>query len=256
MTFPSHTAPDVPHGQIALFLDIDGTLAPIVPSPHDASIPADTLSCLQALHEATGGAVALVSGRNLTDIDRMSGDAFPAAGQHGLELRMADGTIQRQDADYALIASLTEELMELQAQYPWLLIEPKGLSIAVHYRQVPELKDMVVATLASMAAEHPGLRLQHGKMVCEIRVGKGSKGEAIKRLLATRPFAGKIPVFAGDDLTDEEGFAAVNALGGVTIKIGEGETTARWRMPDVISFGLWLRALLHAQTHQQPLGAL
>lgn len=248
----SHTPPPLPDGQIALFFDIDGTLAPIAERPEQACIPGETITILQMLRQYTGGAVAFISGRNLEEIDRLSGGPYPAAGQHGLEMRGASGAVERQEQHREVIVRVAEHLRAIAAEHPGLLVEEKGLSVALHYRQAPKLAGLVERALVALEAQYAGLLcLQRGKMVGELRIAGGGKGAAIRSLAETAPFAGKTPIFVGDDLTDEEGFHAVNALGGISIKIGEGDTNAQWRIDSVDHLGSWLRRLaLHVgRTH-------
>jgi trehalose 6-phosphate phosphatase len=253
--FPTHPAPPLPDSPIALFLDIDGTIAPLASTPQDARIPGETLAILRMLRQYTNGSVALISGRNLADIDRISDDVFPAAGQHGLELR-TDSTVEAGAHDTGAMTEVAKEIRHFTDSHPLLLVEDKGLSVAVHYRRAPELAAMVEEKLSSLAAHHADrLCLQRGKMVAELRMAGGGKGNAIQRLLRTPAFAGKMPVFAGDDSTDEDGFIAVNALHGMSIKIGGGESVAQWRVASVEDFTSWLRCLALHLTPQAEVAA-
>ncbi len=226
----------------ALFFDIDGTLAPIAKTPGAAAIPQHTLLELIRLKRA-GAAIALVSGRTIEDVDRMCHPyRFCVAGQHGLEIREENEQWVKVSDKQELMASLTESVETFHRSYPSLLIEYKGLSIAVHYRAVPELGNTVDAFLLElMEKHHDSLMLQKGKMVCEIRLSGSSKGDAIRYLMSTRSFNGKFPVFAGDDLTDEAGFEVVNELEGLSIKIGEGSTRASYRMDTLDQLHYWLQ---------------
>ena len=229
--------------QAALFFDIDGTLALIAPTPGAAAIPPQTLSELMRLKQV-GAAIALVSGRTIEDVDRMCAPyRFCVAGQHGLEIREEDGQKLQLTTKQELLSAMAENIEEFHRQHPLLLIEYKGLSIAVHYRAAPEWGEEVEAFLTGLMETDPeSLFLQKGKMVCELRLSGSSKGGAIRYLMSKKPFSGRIPVFAGDDHTDESGFEAVNELNGMGIKIGEGSTLAQYRMDNPEQLQEWLSA--------------
>ncbi len=235
--------PPAPRREWAYFFDVDGTLAPLAPTPAQAFIPPATLLSLRAL-ESNGGAVALVTGRSLVSLDALCGlYRFPAAGQHGLELRLPDGSVRcGADAEAAgIIKAITPEIERLTARHPHLIAEYKGLSIAVHYRADPALEPIVEATADAIVSAYEGqLCIQKGKMVREIRPVGANKGEAIMAFMLNPAFSGRTSVFAGDDLTDESGFATVNALGGVSIKVGQGETMARYLLQDTRDLQEWL----------------
>ena len=226
----------------AFFFDIDGTLAPIAATPDEAHIPSEILTLIARIQRA-GSPVAMVSGRTIVDIDRMcQPEHFCAAGQHGLEIRHMDGRIYALADNTSVMKHVMRRVQEFQNHYPELLFEYKGLSIAVHYRNAPQLQAQVDIFLNETAVEFSDtIALQKGKMVGELRLKGASKGEAITKLMKTAPFAGCTPVFAGDDLTDEAGFEAVNILGGVSIKIGEGDTRALHRMENPKTLHEWLR---------------
>jgi trehalose 6-phosphate phosphatase len=229
---PGELAQLAPARASAYFLDVDGTLLEIEPHPQDvcADLPlVELLSCLAA---DLNGALALVSGRAIDDLDRIfSPRSFPSAGLHGAEIRFADGA--RTCAGSAAMDIARPELRAFAAKHPGLMLEDKGATLALHYRQRPELVDDVRAALAQFA-EQPGLAVQQGKMVAELKQAQYKKGTAIEALLATRPFQGRTPVFIGDDLTDESGFDFVNRIGGVTIRVGiaGSPTAARFYLSD------------------------
>ncbi|WP_150667103.1 trehalose-phosphatase [Pandoraea anhela] len=234
--------------KVAFFFDLDGTLAPLAPRPDAVKLPRDTARVLASLFERANGAVAVVSGRAIDDIDGLLAPLrLPAAGLHGAEIRHADGQLLRaagHAADTERIAAMAAPLQALVAQHPGLLLENKGSALALHYRGAPELAGVARDTMRALAelhAEH--FALQPGKLVFELRPRHVSKGRAITALLQEGPFAGRTPLFAGDDLTDEAGFADVNALGGITIKIGDGQTCARHRLPTPEALTAWLLTL-------------
>ncbi|MGC7402721.1 trehalose-phosphatase [Pandoraea pneumonica] len=232
----------------AFFFDLDGTLAPLAARPDAVKLPRDTASVLARLKERTQGALAVVSGRRIDDIDGLLAPLHvPAAGLHGAEIRYANGDLQRADGvahDTARIAAMVAPLRALVDQHPGLLLENKGSALALHYRGAPELAGVARDTMRALAELHADtFALQPGKLVFELRPRNVSKGRAISLLMQTPPFAGRTPLFAGDDLTDEAGFADVNAHGGITIKIGEGETCARHRLPSPEALTAWLLTL-------------
>ena len=238
------TGKNVP--DLALFLDIDGTLAPIAPTPDQARIPIHTLVLVHALFLQLQGAVAIVSGRSIKDIDAMCAPyIFPAAALHGLEMRFGEERLVASAFGSAALEPARSVIQGMHIAYPNLVIEDKGLSIAVHYRQAPLMGDIVLSHLQALLDEAPEkLSLQQGKMVVELRLKGGSKGMAITHFMTTPAFAGRVPLFVGDDQTDEEGFRAVNALGGISIKIGNGESVAKHRFETIELFHDWLVVLV------------
>ncbi|PTE00386.1 trehalose-phosphatase [Pandoraea apista] len=256
---PSTTTPadtcDVDVATVAFFFDLDGTLAPLASRPDAVRLPRDTASVLARLFERTNGAVAVVSGRAIDDIDGLLAPLrVAAAGLHGAEIRHADGEWVRAEGhalDTARVAEMAAPLRALVAQHPGLLLENKGSALALHYRNAPELVGVARDTMCALADLHAdSFALQPGKFVFELRPRHVSKGRAIATLLKEAPFAGRTPLFAGDDLTDEAGFADVNALGGITIKIGEGDTCAHHRLPSPEALTAWLLTLRHTAPRQ------
>ena len=230
-----------------LFLDIDGTLLELAPTPSEVRVDRDLASLLPALHAALGGACALVTGRSLTDVDVLfPGLRLPAAGQHGCERRDAAGGVHLHAPDRATLARLRALFAAFAARHEGLLLEDKGASLAVHYRQAPELASQVHRTMTAALADLPdaALRLQPGKCLVEVRPEGRDKGTAIRDFLREPPFEGRRPVFVGDDLGDEHGFAVIRRFGGISVKVGPGPTRARYRLPDVASVRAWLAALL------------
>ncbi|WP_043238406.1 trehalose-phosphatase [Stutzerimonas azotifigens] len=229
----------------ALFLDVDGTLADIQPRPEQVFIPRTTLDTLAEL-QARGCLVAAVSGRRLADIDTLlSPLVLPGAGIHGTERRDAAGRLHRLGLDEALLAQVGAELERACALLPGVRLEGKGVAFALHYRQAPEREAEVAALASEFVSRYPeALVLQPGKCVFELKPKGASKGGAIEAFMHAEPFAGRLPVFVGDDLTDEAGFEVVNRLDGWSVKVGAGETCARMRLPSVPAVADWLRLLL------------
>ena len=215
----------------ALFLDFDGTMVDIAPQPSAVHVPEPLLDLLRELQAYLGGAVAVISGRPIAQIDEFL-DPLPlaVAGVHGAERRGADGTITLLDTHP--LDRVEEVAHALAAQHPRLLVEVKRGSLALHYRLAPELEAVVLGAMQEAVDASPGVTLLRGKMVAEAKPGGASKGRAIEDFLQEAPFTGRRPVFIGDDVTDEAGFLTVQRLGGVGIKVGDGATVAVGRLAD------------------------
>jgi trehalose 6-phosphate phosphatase len=227
----------------AYFLDLDGTLVSIAPSPSGIRIGRELRDTVARLHAATGGALALITGRTILTIDDLFPDLhLPVAGQHGLERRTRAGRLIRHAPPARRLDRARERLADAARRHPGLLLEDKGLSLALHYRQAPALAGYAHRLARAEAATlGPTFDLRAGKRVVEIAPAGRDKGKAIAAFMAERPFRGRRPVFLGDDVTDEFGFRTVNRLGGMSIKVGPGPTAARWRLPDVAAVRAWLR---------------
>jgi trehalose 6-phosphate phosphatase len=228
--------------EMALFLDVDGTLLHIAATPDAVTIERTTLDLLGRVHRATGGGLALITGRPIGDIDRLFAPlALLVAGQHGFERRDAAGAVHRHARPAPQLAATRARLAAFGHEHPGVLIEDKGLTLAVHYRLAPQAEPKLAALAAALAAESGGtLAVQRGKMVFELLPAGRDKGTAIAEFMDEAPFRGRMPVFLGDDVTDEYGFSIVNGLGGVSVKVGDGPSEARLRMPDVSAVREWL----------------
>ncbi|MGE5384481.1 MAG: trehalose-phosphatase [Betaproteobacteria bacterium] len=242
---PAEPLPDA-SSDWAYFVDIDGTLIDIAETPDAIRVDHALLGLIARLHRACGGAVALVSGRSLTDVEhRLGGVRIPVAGQHGLERRDAHGRLRRHVAAAKARRHIQHELQAVLDAHPALLLEDKGLSLALHYRRAPELAAFIHRTMERLVGEvDSGLGLQQGKCVLEVKSMGFDKGTAVEEFMAESPFLGRRPVFVGDDVTDEYGFAAVNRLGGISIKVGAGRTEAHWRLRNVAAVRAWLGSAL------------
>jgi len=215
----------------ALFLDFDGTLVDIAPEPGAVMVPSSLVPTLAALQQYLGGAMAVVSGRPIHEIDQFLAPLhLPVAGVHGAERRSAAGAMDRLPPQP--LQAVEEAARALAARHPALLVEHKSTSLALHYRQAPELEALCLQVMEQAVDRSPGLTLLRGKMVVEAKPGGTHKGGAIEAFLREPPFAGRTPVFVGDDVTDEAGFAVVQRLGGLGVKVGEGPTVAWQRLPD------------------------
>jgi len=226
----------------AWFFDIDGTLVEIAPAPSRIVVHDDLLRTVARLHVLTGGAVSLITGRAISDVDRMFDlPEISIAGQHGLELRVAGGDITSHPVSEQDLESLHDELTSAIARHRGLVAEFKGMSIALHYRLAPALGSYSHRLLRSLGEKYaPDFVTQKGKRVVELKPAGTDKGEVIRKLMTTEPFAGRTPVFVGDDLTDEAGFAIVNELSGYSVKVGPGPTCARFRLRTVTQVRQWL----------------
>jgi trehalose 6-phosphate phosphatase len=231
-----------PSADWAFFLDVDGTLLEHAATPDAVRVDGAMRGLLAQLAAGAGGALALISGRSVADIDRLFAPlVLPAAGQHGGERRDGAGRMHRHEFPEAPVRRAAARLGEFAAAHPGLLLEDKGRSLALHYRLAPRLerqaRELVGEVLEELGED---FELQRGKMVLEIRRGGRDKGSAIAEFMAEPPFRGRTPVFVGDDLTDEFGFGVVNAMNGVSVKVGEGESQARWRLADAAAVRAWL----------------
>lgn len=232
----------------SLFLDLDGTLVGIRSRPEDVVAEAELLELLPRLTGGLEGRVAVVSGRSVADVDRILQSRVDCvAGVHGLEWRSGPGAPVVSVAD-RLDPAVGRTLRDFARTRPGVLVEDKGLGVALHYRNAPELEAEAVAFAEAVAAEH-GLAAQRGRMVVEVRSPAADKGAAIARFLAAPPFAGSRPVFVGDDVTDEDGFRLVERLGGRGVLVGPGRpTAASRRLADETAVRAWLERSLGSET--------
>ncbi|MBS9720653.1 trehalose-phosphatase [Tianweitania sp. BSSL-BM11] len=237
----------------AFFLDCDGTLASIVDKPDAARVEPEIVECLRILHAATDGALAVISGRSIAQLDVMLAPlVLPVAGVHGIERRDGAGAIYRPEFDAAAVLEIASQLDAFAAQHEGLVSEVKSASVAIHYRMRPELEGEALSLMSEIAAEHEDFRLLRGKMVAELSASHRTKGDAIDDFMLEAPFRDRLPIFVGDDVTDEDGFAAVARINGIGIKIGAGTTSASHRVGTMDDFHEWLRQLCQAWTSAVP----
>lgn len=229
----------------AFFFDVDGTLADIAADAASVRLDADLPAVLLALACRAGGALAVVSGRPIEQIDRLLHPAaLAAAGVHGVERRDAAGRVTRLDLpDLAPAAAWVQAWCD---RHPGARLEHKPGALALHYRGADALEAPCLAVMAQARdrVASAGLALMHGKKVVELKPAAADKGRAVHAFMAEPPFTGRRPWYFGDDVTDEHAFDAVQALGGVTVKVGPGATLAAHRLPDPDAVRQWLRALV------------
>jgi trehalose 6-phosphate phosphatase len=219
---------------LALFLDVDGTLLDISRRPEDVVVPSDLRPMLESTSRALEGAMALVSGRSVDDLDRLFAPLrLPAAGQHGIELRLepaGEAVVMPARPVDPMLKGAVEALVR---KHPGVELEDKGMTLAVHYRAAPRVGGLLARDLRRLLAREGGeIALCRGKMVFELRDARYTKATAVEAFFARPPFAGRLPVFVGDDITDEDGFEAVERHGGIAMPVGEvhrqsGRTPAR-----------------------------
>ncbi|WP_404338225.1 trehalose-phosphatase [Sphingomonas sp. MMS12-HWE2-04] len=224
----------------SLFLDFDGTLVELAARPDSVRVDTRLATLMERLHDRLDGRLALITGRGAGQVRALfDAPRFTVAGSHGLEFLYPDGRTALAPRPPTLDTALAE-MRAFAAARPGLLVEDKPLGAALHYRCEPEAEADSIALAQGLAARH-GLYLQTGKMMIELRAGGGDKGEALRLLMASPEMAGTVPVFLGDDDTDEPGFIAAALLGGAGVLIGdERPTAARYRLSGVAAVLDWL----------------
>jgi trehalose 6-phosphate phosphatase len=234
--------PPLPLSGCALFFDFDGTLADLALRPDAVVVQAAVPRCLSRLSHAQGGAVAIVTGRPVAQIDAMLRPLqLPVAGVHGAERRSADGTWHH--IDLPGMGPALALVQAFAARHPALLLEVKPGALALHYRAAPELEDACLAVMDEAQSLAPGMALLCGKRVVELKPREASKGQAVRSFMNEQPFHARQPWMFGDDVTDEAAFETVLALGGVSVKVVEGESLAPYRLPDAAPWRSWLEEL-------------
>ena len=230
----------------SLFLDFDGTLVELAPSPDAVKVEEELRGLLTRLQSVLEGRLVLLSGRAVADVrGHLHPVTVAVGGSHGLELAAAEGEVIAGERPAGLTKAI-KELRKLAAQYPGVLVEEKPLSVALHYRGAPQA-ELVCHAAAERAAMECGMTLQFGKMLVELKPASGDKGRALRHFMTQPPFAGTTPIFIGDDLTDEHGFEAASELGGAGVLVGpERATAATYRLEDVRAVRAWLQAASEA----------
>lgn len=206
-----------------LFLDVDGTLLDIAATPDRVRVDPALNELLRATSDSLAGAVALISGRSLAQLDALFAPArWTAAGQHGLERRDASGHVHRARLDDSALAAARLAMAAAAAEAPGALLEDKGLALALHYRLAPAFEQQLRRQVSTIARQLGGaFHVQEGRRVLELKPASATKADAIRAFLTETPFAGRRPMFIGDDLTDLDGFAAVERAGGLSVAVGD-----------------------------------
>ena len=234
-----HVAAD----QIALFLDFDGTLVDLAPTPDSILVEDRIAPTLIRLSDALDGAIAIVTGRELADVDGHLKLKLPAAGLHGMQYRPhAEAQIETIERPSSLdhVMRLIRETIDFEEG---LFLEDKALSFGVHYRACPDKGPMVKQALGDALTDFKDLHVISGKMLFEVKPRHINKGHAVGRFLEEEGFKGRMPVFVGDDVTDEDGFRAAAHAGGFGVKVGAGPTSAQHRLHGVSDVVNWLNTL-------------
>ena len=237
-----------PHAQWALFLDFDGSIIELAAAPDRVQVAPELPRLLAELASILDGALAIVSGRPLAQIDGyLAPYKFPAAGLHGIERRGADGCVVMARARDTHLDRIGATLHDFADRHLGVLVEDKGHTIALHYRRAAHLSEQCrQAVVGALDGAGPNLQMLAGKMVLEVKPVGVDKGSAIEAFLAERPFAGRLPVFCGDDVTDEAGFSVVNQKGGISIRVGAAPTTVAHRQAaSVDELVAWLATISH-----------
>jgi trehalose 6-phosphate phosphatase len=232
----------LPGRGVALFLDFDGTLAEIAEKPDAVAVDPSLPPVLARLREQLGGALAIVSGRPIAFLDdRLGSSRFDAAGLHGVEYRIGGQLSSCRPEDHPNLRAAVARLEDVLEPHPGLLVEDKGCSVAIHWRLAPHEADFARSLACAMAeALGPEYRLQHGKAVAEILPAASGKGRVIESFLQEPCYRDRLPIFIGDDLTDEHGFETVNRRGGFSIRVGQGATVAAGRLESPAVLRHWL----------------
>ncbi|MDY6947268.1 MAG: trehalose-phosphatase [Pseudomonadota bacterium] len=234
------------HRGWALFLDVDGTLLEIAETPQGVNVPASLKQLLDEVRRRLDGALALVSGRSLANLDQLFTPLrLIASGVHGCERRTADGHVLRPEVDAVTLAQVRAQLADFVRGHEGLLLEDKHYAVAVHFRRAPEMQEAVYRIMNDVQLQlGPMFALQAGKSVLELRPGAWTKGSSITAFMQEAPFVGRTPVFIGDDVTDEDAFAVVNEMSGVSIRVGAPVATlARHRLGGVSEVLHWLQSV-------------
>ena len=229
----------------ALFLDFDGTLVEIASAPDAVRVDPELPGLLEQLCSRFGGSLAMVSGRPISDLDSfLAPHRFAAAGSHGAERRDARGELHRMGLVPEELQPARAELAGLTARHPALLLEDKGTSLALHFRQAPQLEGLARDAMQRVLTRlPPEAHLQDGHCVIELKGRSVNKRVAIERFMAEPPFAGRVPVFVGDDVADYEGLVFVQSIGGQALFVGPEPQPGLGWLPHPAAVRAWLRGL-------------
>jgi trehalose 6-phosphate phosphatase len=217
--------PSLPHDlhEFAILLDVDGTILDLAPTPREVWVPKELREVLTQLSERTGGATAFVSGRPISELDLIFTPLqLPAVGGHGAEMRVRAGAVPGRPRIPPLESSIKRKFAEIAEAGPGIIIEDKGYSLALHYRLAPDKEDIVLKAVAAICAGLPAtsIELLPGKSMVEIKQVGFNKASGVRELMTYPPFAGRRPLFIGDDVTDETVFAMLPEINGLPIVVG------------------------------------
>ena len=242
-TFTSADAVPISVRETALFLDFDGTLAPLQDDPDTVQLPRNCRKVLLKLRKVLQGAAVLISGRDIRDLSKRTPLELWRAGGHGLEV-CAPGEMPS-DQRPEIAPHILNRVAKIVGAYDGVRIEDKSPVLAVHFRQNPDAEPSLLRQFSALATEIDGYKAQHGKMVIELKPERANKGLALRQFMQRPDFAGRIPIMVGDDTTDEDAMQAATDLGGFGIKVGSGASLARYRFEDTNTVWYWLRSILN-----------
>lgn len=231
----------------ALLLDVDGTLLELAPTPSEVVVPPDLRTTMDGLLQRTSGALALVSGRSINDLDMIFAPArFPAVGGHGAEMRLAPGGSATPSKIRPIDPDLKRRFATIADLDPGILLEDKGYSLALHFRQAPQAERAIYDAVSAIRAElsEAPIEVLPGKSVCEIKPSGFDKASGVRELMKLSPFKGRIPVFLGDDVTDESVFAIMPDLQGHAFSVGRLAKGVTGHFEDPQHVRAWLTQLL------------
>ena len=240
-----------PLDQTALLLDIDGTLLDLAPTPREVWVPPDLADTLGRLLRRTSGALALVSGRSLNDIDLIfAPEQFPAVGGHGAEMRLSTDSDAVATHAPPMDKELKRRLAAIAKLSPGILLEDKGYSLALHYRLAPHAENAIYEAVSLIRADLPNAPIEvlPGKCVCEIKQSGFNKATGVVELMTHEPFKGRRPIFIGDDVTDESVFAIMPDFGGLAFSVGRRAHGVAGHFDEPRDVREWLAYLLDDET--------
>jgi trehalose 6-phosphate phosphatase len=233
----------LPANHWCLFLDVDGTLLELAPAPQAVIVEPALLQLLARLRRSAGGALALVSGRTIANLDGLFGTDFPAAGLHGCERRDSHGKLHVADVATEQLAEVRAGLRAMVTRHPGLMLEDKGAGLALHFQGARQLEHQLRAEVALLAAPLvPEYTVLDGHAVLEVKPAAHTKDSAVTAFMQEAPFAGRVPIFIGDDQTDYGGFAAVRRYDGLAIAVGP-RVKSEWWLPGPAAVRRWLEQL-------------
>ncbi|MGO8908476.1 MAG: trehalose-phosphatase [Bradyrhizobium sp.] len=236
--------------EYAILLDIDGTLLDLAPTPREVWVPPGLAETLNRLHDKTSGALALVSGRSLNDIDLIfAPEQFPAVAGHGAEMRISTDSEAVATHAPPMDKELKRRLAAIAKLSSGILIEDKGYSLALHYRLAPHAENAIYAAVSLIRAELPNAPIEvlPGKCVCEVKQSGFDKATGVRELMIHEPFRGRRPIFIGDDVTDESVFAIMPDLGGLAFSVGRRAPGVTDHFDEPRDVRAWLSRLIDGE---------